>query len=68
MTYEKYVIIKGLNKPKNCQSCHFNESNLTCFITKGEIDRDDYTCDIECPINEILGTEATYKPVKEILL
>lgn len=47
------VYIKGMDKPKSCKGCYFNGSNLSCFITRGRIDRDDYTCEIECPIIEV---------------
>lgn len=46
------IYIKRMSKPKNCRGCYFNESDLSCLITKGRIDRDDYICDIECPIIE----------------
>lgn len=46
------LIIKGLQRPKSCASCWFNRSDLYCDITKGTIDRDDFSCDKECPIME----------------
>lgn len=47
------VYIKGIGKPHNCRRCYFNISDIDCFITKGRIDRDDYSCEKECPITEI---------------
>ena len=46
------VEIKGFNKPKSCRGCPFNDSNCWCSITKGAIDRDDYTCRVLCPIEQ----------------
>lgn len=47
------VIVKGFNKPKNCYSCPFNDSHCWCSLTKGTIDRDDYTCNVSCPIEQL---------------
>lgn len=47
------VLIKGMNKPNRCTFCRFNIDDAFCNITNGQIDRDDYTCDIECPIIEL---------------
>lgn len=44
------VIIEGLEKPKNCNVCRFNDSDCRCSITKGAIDRDNMSCEKECPI------------------
>ncbi len=46
------VFIKGLKKPKNCYGCPFNNSDCFCSITKGGIDRDDYSNEKECPMKE----------------
>lgn len=46
------VIIHGWSKPKNCRNCPFNESDCRCYITKSEIDRDDYSTQDKCPIDE----------------
>lgn len=46
------IFIKGLKKPKNCYGCYFNISDCFCDITKGTIDRDDYSNEIECPMKE----------------
>ena len=54
---EMSVIIKGFDKPKDCYNCHFNDSDCLCSITKGTIDRDDYTCDIQCPIEQLPDDE-----------
>jgi len=51
------VVIRGFNKPKDCYNCRFNDSNCWCSITKGEIDRDDYTCDVLCPIEQLPKAE-----------
>lgn len=51
------VVIRGFNKPKDCYSCRFNDSNCWCSITKGTIDRDDYTCNILCPIEQLPKAE-----------
>ena len=51
------VIIRGFNKPKNCYRCNFNDSDCWCSITKGEIDRDDYTCNARCPIEQLPEAE-----------
>lgn len=48
-----YMSGERVHKPKNCRNCVFNDSNCWCHITKGIIDRDDYSCDIECPIKEL---------------
>lgn len=47
------VIIKGLNKFHSCRLCPFNNSDCYCNITKGKIDRDDYSCEYECPIVQL---------------
>ena len=48
------ILIKGVSKSnKDCYNCPFNNSNCWCNITKSEIDRDDYTTEIPCPIIEI---------------
>lgn len=47
------VIIKGLNKFHSCRLCPFNNSDCYCNITKGIIDRDDYSCESECPIVQL---------------
>lgn len=47
------VYIKGMSKPKNCRRCYFNGSDLFCLITRGKIDRDDYICEIGCPLVEV---------------
>jgi len=47
------VIIKGLNKFYSCRLCPFNNSDCYCNITKGRIDRDDYSCEAECPIVQL---------------
>ena len=47
------VVIKGMDKPKNCFSCEFNSSDCHCKINHGKIDRDDWTCDMPCPIVEV---------------
>lgn len=47
------VVIRGMEKPKNCRGCVFNFADCWCKHTKGSIDRDDMTCDIPCPIVEI---------------
>lgn len=44
------VFIKGLKKPENCRGCYFNNSDCWCGITKGGIDRDDYSNEKECPM------------------
>ena len=46
------ILIRGMKMPKNCKTCRFNDSDLFCSITKGDIDRDDYTCHI-CPLIEV---------------
>lgn len=51
------VVIRGFNKPKNCYNCHFNDNDCCCSITKGIINRDDYTCNILCPIEQISQAE-----------
>ena len=48
------ILIKNMDKPKNCYNYPFNNSDCWCSITKSEIDRDDYTTDTECPIIEIM--------------
>lgn len=53
------VIIHDWSKPENCYSCPFNQSDCRCGITKDEIDRDDYTTQVKCPIEEVnFGTFA----------
>ena len=47
------VLIEGFEKPKNCGRCPFNCDDCRCSITKGEIDRDDMSCDKECPIKVV---------------
>lgn len=47
------VVIKGFNKPQNCFGCSFNHSDCWCAITEGGIDRDDYSCDLPCPIKPL---------------
>ena len=47
------VVINRFDKPKNCQCCPFNNYAVLCSITNGSIDRDDYSCDIECPIKPL---------------
>ena len=47
------VVIRELDKPKDCYDCHFNKCNCWCSITKGTIDRDDYTCSVSCPIEQL---------------
>lgn len=47
------VVIRGFNKPKDCYNCRFNVNDCWCSITKGTIDRDDYTCDVLCPIEQL---------------
>lgn len=47
------ILIKDFLKPKSCFSCPFNFSDCWCNITKSEIDRDDFTTKIPCPIVEI---------------
>ena len=47
------VLIKGINKPKNCFNCDFNMYDCHCKITRGEIDRDFWDCDKPCPIVEV---------------
>ena len=47
------VIITGFEKPINCYECPFNNSDCWCNITRGRIDRDDWTCDKECPIKPL---------------
>ena len=42
-----------VNKPKNCLSCWFNISSIWCRLTGGEIDRDDGSCNIPCPIKQV---------------
>ncbi len=46
------VFIEGLKKPKNCCGCYLNNSDCFCIITKGKIDRDDYSNEKECPMKE----------------
>jgi len=55
MEDQKYcgIYIEGLTKPDSCLSCRFNDSDCFCSITKGEIDRDDYSNNKECPIKEV---------------
>lgn len=48
------VIIDGKYKPKSCRSCEYNNSDLYCSITKGLIDRDDYSNDMLCPIHDAI--------------
>ena len=59
------VIIKEFNKPKNCYNCRFNDSDCWCSITKGTIDRDDYTCDVQCPIEQLPRVEREDLKAKE---
>lgn len=48
------VIIEGFEKPKNCYSCPFNNSDCWCALTDGGyIDRDDWSCSVSCPIKEL---------------
>lgn len=47
------VVINGFNKPTNCLWCPFNYSDYCCKITKGGIDRDNYSCDLPCPIEPL---------------
>lgn len=47
------VVIKGFNKPASCFGCPFNRSDCWCSITEGFIDRDDYSCDLPCPIEPL---------------
>ena len=47
---EEMVFITNWSKPKNCYSCHFNDSDCWCRLTKSKIDRDDYTTEEKCPI------------------
>ena len=47
------VLVKGFDKPKNCRVCDFNSSDCFCKINHGKIDRDDWTCDKECPLVEV---------------
>ena len=47
------IIVHDINKPENCAYCYFNSSDCWCSITHGEIDRDDYSCDKPCPIEEV---------------
>ena len=44
------VYIKGFEKPKNCKRCPMNYFDLHCSITKGAIDRDDFSNEKECPM------------------
>lgn len=44
------VIINGWEKPKNCKNCPFNSCDCWCMITRSSIDRDDYTTEEKCPI------------------
>lgn len=46
------ILIKGMEKPKNCFGCDFN-INCYCKINYGEIDRDLWFCDKTCPIVEV---------------
>ena len=47
------IVIERFDKPTSCLSCPFNHSDCWCAITKGEIDRDDYSCDLPCPIKPL---------------
>lgn len=47
------ILIKGMNKPKNCHVCEFNSSDCFCKLNHGGIDRDDWSCDEPCPIIEV---------------
>lgn len=47
------ILIKGLNKPKNCRVCDFNRYDCYCKINHGSIDRDFWDCDKTCPIVEV---------------
>lgn len=60
------VVIKGFNKPKNCYSCRFNANNTWCSITSGVIDRDDYTCDVLCPITQLPKGHGDLKDADEL--
>lgn len=46
------VIVKGMEMPKNCGRCWFNDSSLSCAITGSCIDRDDESRERldDCPI------------------
>ena len=46
------VLIKGMEKPKNCFGCDFN-INCYCKNNYGEIDRDLWFCDKTCQIVEV---------------
>ncbi len=47
------IIIEGFDKPASCRSCPLNHSDCWCAITKGGIDRDNYSCDLPCPIRPL---------------
>ena len=47
------VVIKGMDKPKNCFGCDFNMYDCYCKINHGGIDRDFWCCDKTCPIVEV---------------
>ena len=47
------VVIKGMDKPKNCFGCDFNMYDCYCKINHGEIDKDFWFCDKTCPIVEV---------------
>lgn len=47
------AVVQGFNKPKNCHVCPFNRWDCYCNLTKGKIDRDDWTCSVRCPIEEL---------------
>jgi hypothetical protein len=47
------VVIKGMDKPKNCFGCNFNMYDCYCKINHGGIDRDFWDCENPCPIVEV---------------
>ena len=47
------VNIGAISKPRNCRVCAYNDSDCWCGITRGAIDREDYSNEKECPIKEV---------------
>ena len=47
------VFIKGMDKPKSCFGCDFNMYDCYCKHSRGEIDRDDWTCEKPCPLVKV---------------
>lgn len=61
------VLIKGFNKPQNCYMCDFNSYDCFCKLSRGRIDRDDWTCDRSCPLIEIFTPHGRIADIDEAI-